>query len=307
MRSTRRMGVSMTSKREPLLGIGETLLLIGDTGDGKTALVGELAERLFVDTGLPSRIYTADSGRAWATVKPYVKLGIIEVVELLPDDDPHTFLNEAVQGKVREGAKWAAGKPVACNSFEGFTSFGFQMLLDVQKKAASGAKLSGEDRFTLQTGAGKIASNNRTDYNLIQGRLRDFAQRSMLLQSAIIWTAALNRGQDEERSTVLGAQLVGNAMTAYVPMWFQYTFRVAAIAQPGQSPRHVLYLEDHIDSSAGMAKGLGNARTPLRGGDVKVPFSIEPASLVEALEKLKGREQAAEAEIAKRVGLNTAK
>ena len=203
----------------------------------------------------------------------------------------------------RVGALVGTWQVLAC----AVLTVGFAMLLDVQKKAATGAKLSGEERFTLQTGAGKISSNNRTDYNLIQGRLRDFAQRSMLLNSAIIWTAALNRGQDEERTTVLGAQLVGNAMTAYVPMWFQYTFRVAAIAQPGQSPRHVLYLEDHIDSAAGMAKGLGNARTPLRGAEVKVPFSIEPASLVEALEKLKGREQAAEAEIAKRTGLTATK
>jgi energy-coupling factor transporter ATP-binding protein EcfA2 len=291
----------------PVINAGETILLIGDTGDGKTAQIGELAEHLKSTTGLPSRIYTADTGRAWMTVKPHVDLGIIEVVELLPSDDPHVWLNAAVNAQVRDGNKWVPGKPVAMNVFEGFTSIGAALMGHIQRQAASGAHKAGEERFVLQTGAGKIASNNRTDYNLIQGRLRDFSQQSMILNSVVVWTAALNRAQDEGMTTVLGPQLVGNALTAYVPMWFQYTFRVAAIPQAGQAPRHVLYIEDHLDQQAGMAKGLGNARVPLAGEATKVPFSIEPASIVKALTLLKERQEAAKAEIAKRVGITVTK
>lgn len=287
---------------------GETILLIGDTGDGKTAQIGELAEHLKITTGLGSRIYTADSGRAWRTVAPHEKLGIIDVVELLPTDDPHVWLNNAVQGNVRsaDGKGWVPGKPVAMNAFEGFTSIGGRLMDHVAKQAAHGQHKGGEERFVLNTGVGKVASNNRTDYNLVQLTLRDRAQQSMMLNSVIVWTAALSRAQDEGMTTVLGPLLVGSAMSAIAPMWFQYTFRVAAFPTTNTTPRHVLYLEDHVDSSAGSAKGLGNARVPL-AGRTAVPFSIEPASIVKALEQLKKRGDEAVEEIAKRVGITVAK
>jgi hypothetical protein len=81
---------------------------------------------------------------------------------------------------------------------------------------------------------------------------------------------------------------------------------VASIPAPGVAPRHVLYLEDHLDAQAGMAKGLGNARVPLAGAEKVVPFSVEPASIVKALTLIKERNEAAKAEIARRVGLKIA-
>lgn len=298
----------------PIIRPGEAILLIGDSGDGKTAQFGELAEAVFAETREPARLYMWDQGGAWETVQPQIELGIIDLIRWVPGLDPWAFANAAVQGMVPTNFKRGApcvpagwGKPTAAPlfGFEGLTSLGDAFMNDITVKAAKGQHKGGEDRFTLMTEGGKVSSNNRTDYNLVQLKLRDLCWQSQTLSGAIVWTAALNRSQDEGMATVLGPQLVGKAMTADVPRWFKYTFRVAAIPAAGAAPRHVLYLEDHIDGSAGMAKGLGNARVPLSGGDAKVPFSIEPASIVQAFTLLNARKVSAKAEIAKRVGLTS--
>ena len=291
-----------------IIGPGESILMIGDSGDGKTAQFGELAEHLFAETKQPARLYMFDQGGAWETVKPHIELGIIELVRWMPGTDPWAFANAAVNGQVLDPAKkvWVPGKPAPLYGFEGLSSLGDAFMNDITKKAASGAHKGGEDRFTLNTEGGKVSSNNRTDYNLVQLRLRELCWQSQTLPGAAFWSAALNRSQDEGMTTILGPQLVGKAMTADVPRWFKYTFRVAAIPAPNAAPRHVLYLEDHLDAQAGMAKGLGNARVPLAGAEKVVSFSIEPASIVKALKQIKERKEAAKAEIARRVGLKTA-
>jgi hypothetical protein len=291
-----------------IIGPGESVLVIGDTGDGKTAMFGELAEYQFALTKQPARLYMFDQGGAWETVKPHIELGIIELVRWMPGMDPWAFANAAVQGQMFDPARkaWTPGKPAPLYGYEGLSSLGDAFMNDITKKAASGAHKGGEDRFTLQTEGGKVTSNNRTDYNLVQLRLRELCWQSQTLPGAVMWTAALNRSQDEGMVTVLGPQLVGKAMTADVPRWFKYTFRVASIPAPGVAPRHVLYLEDHLDAQAGMAKGLGNARVPLAGAEKVVPFSVEPASIVKALTLIKERNEAAKAEIARRVGLKIA-
>lgn len=289
-----------------IIGAGESVLIIGDTGDGKTAMFGELAEYQYAQTKQPARLYMFDQGGAWETVKPHIELGIIELVRWTPGIDPWAFANAAVQGAVIKGSMVEKGKPASLYGFEGLSSLGDAFMNDITKKAGSGAHKGGEDRFTLKTEGGNVTSNNRTDYNLVQLRLRDLCWQSQTLPGPVMWSAALNRSQDEGMATVLGPQLVGKAMTADVPRWFKYTFRVAAIPVSNAAPRHVLYLEDHLDAQAGMAKALGNARVPLAGGDKAVPFSIEPASIVKALTAIKERNEAAKTEIARRVGLKIA-
>jgi hypothetical protein len=96
---------------------------------------------------------------------------------------------------------------------------------------------------------------------------------------------------------------VGKALSEQIPRWFKYTFRVNAIPSASGEPEHVLFLEDHKDTTAGGAKGLGNARLPLAGASVKVPYKISPASIVQALEAISKRRDTAKSDIKKRLGL----
>jgi len=83
-----------------------TILLYGRTNSGKTGQIGVLAEDIFRRTGKRTRLYTADKGGT-KTIEPYIKLGIIEPVEIL-GTDPWIFLNKAALGFVRDAAgKWS--------------------------------------------------------------------------------------------------------------------------------------------------------------------------------------------------------
>jgi hypothetical protein len=69
----------------------------------------------------------------------------------------------------------------------------------------------------------------------------------------------------------------------------------------GKAERHILYLGNNMDQGAGNAVGLGNTRTPLDAP--ALPSSIEPASLVKALELIDNAAAAAEAIVKKRLGM----
>ena len=95
---------------------GTKILLYGRTGSGKTAQLGELAEYVFVKTGLPTILWTADKGGI-KTIQPYIDLGLIKVVEI-GSTDPFIFLNKR-KAPAREcrglSANWErfrAGAPV---------------------------------------------------------------------------------------------------------------------------------------------------------------------------------------------------
>jgi GTPase SAR1 family protein len=76
-----------------------SILLYGDSGDGKTALIGELAEYLFRTERKVTRLYNADPG-GWATIQPYVNLGIIELIDCLAIPQPWEWLDAISRGKV---------------------------------------------------------------------------------------------------------------------------------------------------------------------------------------------------------------
>src|SRR4051812_2431601 len=83
----------------------DTFLLYGDTGSGKTAQLGEVAEHIHAATGKPSLLNTADRGGWKAVLKPLLNLGIIEAESLLVGD-PFVALNAATQGKRLVNKAW---------------------------------------------------------------------------------------------------------------------------------------------------------------------------------------------------------
>lgn len=296
-----------TTHKTQVLAGNTTILLFGHTGAGKTAQIGELAEHYYATKKQRTRLYTSDRG-GWSTIEPYVNLGIIEVVPLF--GDPWIWLGHAIKGDVPVAGKWEPGvkSDIAMYAFEGMTSICDAWMSWMADASSKGVNIGGGGAFNFTVKEGteqlKIGSNNMAHYNAAQGRVYEQVALSQYLPGTVLWTAGDKRGEDDTIGGVVGPQTAGKAQAGEVPRWFQYTFRIATEVQAGQEPKHVLYLDSHVEMNAKMAKGIANARVPLAGaGEVKVPSKIEPASIVQALELIGKRSKAAEDVIARRLGL----
>lgn len=270
-----------------------TILMYGRTRAGKSAQIGELAEYVHRTLGKITRLYTIDKGGV-DTIQPYIDLGLIEAITQ-QDSDPWIFLHNAVLGNVRgPDNKWVPGNndQVGVFAFEGMTAFADALMQSLAEKAASGANIGGSSNisFTIN-GDGqslKIGGSNMSHYNIVQTRITDEVWTSQKLPAPyIVWTASVSKDEDLTASgKILGPAVVGKALTHEVPRWFSLSFRIDALpAQGGKLERHILYLGNHLDSSAGNAVGLGNTRIPLDADPL--PASIEPASISKALEMIK--------------------
>lgn len=288
----------------------QTVLMYGDSGDGKTALVGEMAEYVKKTTGKNTRLASSDRG-GLETIRPYIDLGIIEVVEL-GDSDPWMWLNKVSRGYTRDAAgKWTLdaklNEGVGLWAFEGMTSVADALMQDLSKKAAAGTNVGGGGNVNFSITADgetiKIGGNNQAHYGVVQTRIVEEVWQSQKLPGWCLWTAAAKRDEDPNAAgKVLGPAIAGKALTGEVPRWFVYTFRVAAVpGMAGAAERHILYLGDHQDVNSGGAKGLGNTRVPLDAP--KMPATIEPASLVKAIQLIDGAYAPATAAIKTRLGL----
>lgn len=268
----------------------QSLLLWGDTGDGKTAQVGEAAE-LHYTPGRPMLLYSSDRGGV-ATIQNHIDLGYIQCFQYTdyPKLSPWLWLYYTVRGMVpatSDGTRWEPypEEKVSIYAFEGITSCAEELNADLSRKAALGKNLGGSAGMILKEGPMSAASNNQGHYSFVQGRVRDEIWQSQFLPHPVIWTAAARRTLDADvpTQTILGPQMVGKAMTSDIPRWFTYCFRVMQIpASGGKESRYILYLGDHVDQGSGNAKGLGNARLPIDAAHTEM--SVEPASVRVALQ-----------------------
>lgn len=271
-----------------------TVLLYGRTRSGKSTQIGELAEYVKKTEGKLTRLYNADRGGI-DPIRPYVDLGIIEVIQQ-GETDPWIFLSKAVRGFVRDDkGKWVPGKNdnIGLFAFESMTAFADGLMSDMAKKAGENVNIGGGANVSFNvSGDGetaKVSGNNMAHFGVCQSRITEEVWKSQGLPgSYILWTASVSKDDDQSASgKILGPAVAGKALTHEVPRWFNLTFRIDAIpAQQGKAERHVLYLGNHLDVSAGNAVGLGNTRVPLDAAPL--PTSIEPASIVKALQLIDG-------------------
>jgi len=265
-----------------------------------------------------TRLASSDRGGT-QTIRPYIddiKVGGKPLIELeeLGTHDPWMWLNKVVRGYRFVNGKWvldaAANADIGLWAFEGMTSISDAMMNDLARQTAQGKNVGGGSNVSMQVQADgetlKIGGNNPSHYGLVQNKIVDEVWESQRLPGWLIWTAAAKRDDDPNAAgKVLGPAIAGKALTGEVPRWFVYTFRVAA--QPagmGQQEKHVLHIADHQDAQAAGAKGLGNARIPLDAP--KITPTIDPASIVKALEVINGTYAPALAAIRARMGLTGA-
>lgn len=282
----------------------KSILLYGDSGDGKSTLIGEFAEFIFKTTKKKTRMYTADRGGT-ESVKPHIDLGIIEPV-YFDDSDIWIWLNSVVRGKIKKEGKWSDGirEDIGLYAFESLTSVSDEMMLSLAKKAGEGINIGGGANVSFKaSGDGNsltISGNNMSHYNIVQQRLTEEIWSSQKLPGWVAWTAAVKRDEDPNSiGKVLGPACCGKALTGELPRWFTYCFRVSAVPGiAGAAEKHILFLGDHSENGS---KGLGNTRVPL--DSPRIPTTIEPASLTKAIQLIEASYQPALDAIKKRLSL----
>lgn len=285
-----------------------TILLYGRTNSGKSTQIGNLAEHVFKTTGKKTRLYTADKGGV-DPIRPYIDLGIIDCVEI-GETSPWIFLNKAVRGHVREGARWVPStEKIGFYAFESLRGIAEAIMLDMAQKAGQGVNIGGSSNIAFQVSGDdttlKVSGSNMAHFGVAQARMTEEVWQSQRLDADyIMWTSSVSKEDDTTAGgKVLGPDVIGKALTAEVPRWFNYTFRIDVLpAAQGKPERHILYLGNHLDVGAGNAAGLGNVRRPLDAAVLK-ENTIEPADLVKALKMFDGGQEEAKEAIRKRLGL----
>ena len=272
-----------------------TILLYGNSGVGKTAQLGKLAEEVYITTGKKTRIYTVDFGGT-NTINPYVDLGIIELVEM-GTTDAWIFANRAVRGYVRDtNGKWVKDeKRNAEIGFYGFESaHGLAHLLkgDMNAKAGTGTTIGGDTNSSFEvSGDGekfKIGSvKGFQQYSIPQQQTLSAMYESFKLPAQyIVWTAGVDVGTEElSKNKAAGPMVVGGALTTILPKDFVFTMHLDAIPVKDSVARHVMYLGTHQDPNAGNMTALGNTRRPLDAPVLKT-YTIEPTDICKALKIL---------------------
>lgn len=290
-----------------------TILLYGRSGAGKSTQIGVLAEHVYTQLGLKTRLATADRG-GYGPIEPYVELGIIEPVEL-GDSDPFVWINKVCQGYIRDDkGKWTLDKGrnagVGLWVFESMRAMAEALLTDMNKKLTAGVNIGGGSNISFRVqGDGEslvVGGSNIAVFGVAQAYMTENIWASQRLPGKyVLWTSTVSKDEDLTSSgKVLGPDVIGKALTAETPRWFSYTMRLDVLPAQGARPeRHLLYLGTHTDVNAGNVAAMGNVRLPLDAKPLEKTV-IEPANIVQALQWLeeKGRTEAIET-IRKRLGL----
>lgn len=277
---------------------GRTIALYGDTGSGKTTQTGEYAKHKRKTTGKNTLLISSDMG-GYDSIGALVRAGVVIPVELGPKDDPWIWIDEAVNGSLLTDE-------IGLVVYDSATSQG-EALLSACSHSEFQIGQQKTQRFSVSRGARalSVSLNNEAHYGLVQGFLLDAIWRSTFLTRGtdldVIWTFSVHRGEEQDRTPILGPKLAGKALTAAIPKWFKYTFRLASVPQDGAAPRHLLYLTEYPELN-GLGHSFGNARFPL-GINLDLPAFLEPASLVEALDLIDRAQKEADELLKAELGL----
>ena len=270
--------------------MAKTVCIYGESGAGKTTLIGELAEHVYGQTGKQTLLYTSDQGGE-ESIQPYIELGIIQAVHI-NNIDPWVWSNNTSQGLIPDGkGGWdrADLSKIGLIAYESLQSLAALMMQNLAEKAAKGISIGGDSMVRFKATDGResvdIGGSNRTHYGIVQNRIaRDVRRGFALPVDWVLWTSSVTRDEDPNSNRrVVGPEVVGKALATEVPRWFHYTFRAEGEPAKGNiAGEHLLYLTNYLDKAAGNAVGLCNVRMPKDAPPLKKAI-VKPANIVEAL------------------------
>jgi hypothetical protein len=263
---------------------GKTIALYAESGRGKTTQAGEYAKYVRKTRGKNAVLYTSDLG-GYDSLGPLVRKGVVTPVEFRPDvDNAWVWIDDGVEGRLN-------GKPLdetyGLAIFDSGTSMA-EALLTACSHSDFQIGQQRTQKFSVTRGDRNltVAINNEAHYGVVQGFLLDAIWKSTWLTRRgidVIWTFSVHRGEEQDRTPILGPKLAGKALTASIPKWFKFCFRLDTEPVEGNLPQHVLYTTIQSEM-AGLGQSFGNIRCPL--GVTPPPAVIRPASLVVAIQEL---------------------
>lgn len=276
--------------------IGKTIALYAESGRGKTTQAGEYAKFVRKTRGQNAVLNTSDLG-GYDSIAPLVRLGIVKPNQFNPQDDAWIWIDDACSGKNCDETTGLA-------IFDSGTSMA-EALLTACSHSDFQIGQQKTQRFSVNRGAKSlsVSINNEAHYGVVQGFLLDAIWKSTWLTRKgidVIWTFSVHRGEEQDRTPILGPKLAGKALTAAIPKWFNYTFRLDTETREGANPEHVLYTSVQSEL-AGLGHSFGNIRSPL--GVTPPPAIIRPASIIVAMEELERAQKEADIQIKAELGL----
>ena len=284
----------------PLLNAGDSLLLYGLYESGKTTQLIELIKALHTETGKKALGYGCDTGSIRSLQEQAEAPGFADLEVYTFKDDPHLFVDSAVQGKRRQGGKWVQAdlSQYSLVFIESLTGLGDLVVGSIGKQVADGRNVGGDamkaPRLAIQADGYviNIASNSPTHYGMAQKFLLEKVLQSQSLPVPVVWTAhedvAVPNKRDEQGNFrpevavdvgvqgMIGPLIAGHALTMHLGKYFVYMFRIKQEVKPTGVSR-VLLSTRHKD---GLYEGLGANRAPLGSS---VPRRLEPADVVKLL------------------------
>lgn len=276
--------------------IGKTIAIYGESGTGKTTQTGEYAKFVRKSRKQNAVLYTADLG-GYDSIGPLVRLGVVSPVQFNPQvDDAWIWVDDACSGKGTDESTGLAifdsGTSMAEALLSACSHSDFQIGQQRTQKFSVTRPGSGSGAKSLN-----VAINNEAHYGVVQGFLLDAIWKSTWLTRKgidVIWTFSVHRGEEQDRTPILGPKLAGKALTAAIPKWFNYTFRLDTETVEGEVPQHVLYTTVQPEL-AGLGHSFGNIRSPL--GVTPPPAVIRPASIIVAMDEIERAQREADEQL----------
>lgn len=282
---------------ELLLEPGESLLLYGGTNAGKSTQLRALIKAIATKER-KARVYVTDKGGTRSILKPLEDAGICELEYFEPPMDPFIWIDNAAQGKLWRDGRWQDGKPadLALIGYEALSGCGDLVLNALGVQAAAGHNVGGEPAPGLKIEASgqsiMVPSGSRTHYLVAQRWLLEKVWQSQLLPCPVVWTShedivPLDKKHADGEKTVeiasalgirgvIGPMVAGSALTANLPKYFVFTFRLVVVPADA-SNKHIMFTGRHKDGSL---EGLANARC-------EVPVRQDPTDVVKMLQLIR--------------------
>ena len=284
----------------PLLNAGDSLLLYGLYNSGKTTQLIELIKALHKDTGKKALGYGCDTGSIRSLQEQLVVPGLCDLEVYTYRDDPHLFVDSAVQGKRRVNGKWTQADVTQYSLVfvESLTGLGDLVLASIGTQVAEGRNVGGDamraPKLAIQADGYviNIAANSPTHYGMAQKFLLEKVLQSQSLPVPVVWTAhedvAIPAKRDDAGNLrpevavdigvqgMIGPLVAGHALTMHLGKYFVYMFRLKEEVKVTGTER-ILLSNRHKD---GLYEGLGANRAPL---GANVPTRMAPADVVKLL------------------------
>lgn len=249
-------------------------IIVGDTGSGKSVLVGTWADWVWRKYQVVTRYYAFDAGGWSDELKALIALGIVEVWKPL-SRDPDGSRNLASETLMRASQGWwpaeidpATGlSPVGCAlvppgaewrgavAYDGITSMCDWSMSEMGNRAAEGI-LGGEgsNMKTVVSGELKMGSGNRASVGFTQNKCKDWVLNTLQIKGLVtspLFTALEAKVTDNDTALQLyGPKLAGSAKTPEAPAWFGNCLGAINYKAPNTPDEWRLYLRDYYYPSS---------------------------------------------------------